>query len=203
MALVITRADLLTRARSALTPKGTYRLGGGHTDPDFESPLDADGTCDCSAFICWALQLHKFDKSRTWLQVVNGGYLNTDGVWWDAVKTELGIFNMVGWGQHWRARPDGRGLTVIARAGDLIVYPALWVARGAQLGALDRNIAEHKGTLPGVGHIVMITDPTPDVHGNPLVIDCSAAAPGDAIREHRWFPTHPAAVVARCSLVTD
>lgn len=195
---MITRSDLLARARSALAHPATYRLGGGFDDPESDSPLDMHNSCDCSQFICWALGLKKFERGRIWLQAVNGGYFNTDGVWWDAVKTEMGLFNMIGWGQHW---PDGT--CVSARAGDLIVYPALWVARGANNPALNLHLTSYKGTLPGIGHIAIITVPEPDVSGKPMVIDCSAAVPGNAIREHRWFPTHPAAVVARCALVGD
>lgn len=195
---MITRTDLLARARLALDRPARYRLGGGVDEPSFDSPLDGQDSCDCSTFICWALGLKKFERGRTWLQAVNGGYFNTDGVWWDAVKTEMGLFNMIGWGQHWFGATGS-----LARPGDLIVYPALWVARGANNPALNLHLTSYKDTLPGIGHIALIVDPMQDERGKPLVIDCSAAVPGNAIREHRWFPTHPAAVVARCSLVGD
>ncbi len=213
MALVITRTELIARARSAVhppAPKTTYRLGAGHTLPEFDSPAGTDGACDCSNFICWVLNLNKFDRSRTWLEQVNGGYLNTDGIWWDAVKTELGLFNMVGWiDGSWSVpvSPPARSFSAFvsmqltatkALPGDLIVYPAAWVVRGARL-APPRVVPAN----PAVGHVMLIVDPIPDASGKPLIIDCSAAVHDNAIREHRWFPTHPAAVVARCSLVTD
>lgn len=198
---MITRTDLLTRARSALVHPAKYRLGGGFDSPEFDSPLDNLDSCDCSQFICWCLGLKKFDKGRTWLNAVNGGYFSTDGVWWDAVKTEMGLFNMIGWGRgDW---PMAGGVRTLTLPGDVIVYPALWVARGANNPALNLHLTSYRGTLPGIGHIALITNPTPDASGKPLVIDCSAAVPGNAIREHRWFPTHPAAIVARCSLVGD
>ncbi|TAK94247.1 hypothetical protein EPO05_06550 [Patescibacteria group bacterium] len=148
--------------------------------------------------------MKKYQRGRTWLTVVNGGYFNTDGVWWDAVKTEMGLFNSVGFiDGAWSipVAPNSKFVSMHltatkAKPGDLIVYPAAWVVRG---GTPTRVSPSN----PGVGHIVMITDPVPDASGKPMVIDCSAAVPGDAIREHRWFPTHPAAVVARCSLVVD
>lgn len=203
---MISRSDLLARAHTALNKRTVYTLGGGADSPELLDPRDSAGGCDCSAFVCWALGLKKFDRGRKWLAAVNGGYLSTDGLWWDAVKTEMGIFNLVSWisgiwNQTEKEKERQPGLTrcaLLAKPGDLIVYPAAWVVRGANVGA-TRVRADN----PPVGHVAIVVDPAAD---SPLVIDCSSGnfrRTGDAIQEHRWFPQHPAAVVARCVLVTD
>lgn len=89
----MTVADLLARARGQLGKKTIYRLGGGSTLG--ASPRDETGSCDCSAFVCWCLDIRKRQPGFAWLVKVNGGWLNTDGVWWDASKEPTGFFAQI------------------------------------------------------------------------------------------------------------
>lgn len=100
--------------------------------PDCRS---SDGTCDCSSFALWCLGIRQFqDQELWWLKELNGGWYNTDGVWYDAQ----------GSGGHLRAGFTGNFVVMSkARVGCVIVYPAKWVSR-----------------VPGpkVGHIGIITN---------------------------------------------
>lgn len=91
----MTTAELLARVRSAAGNQTIYKMGGGTLDPRTPSPRDEQGCCDCSAFVCWALELAKYQPGLAWLAKVNGGWLNTDGIWWDATRERTGFFDQL------------------------------------------------------------------------------------------------------------
>jgi len=88
--MVLTVDELIARARTAANTGTKYALGGGKTTG--ADPRDERGQCDCSAFVCWCLDIRKHQPSLAWLQPVNGGWYNTDGIWWDATKEQTGHF---------------------------------------------------------------------------------------------------------------
>jgi hypothetical protein len=85
--------ELLGRALGQVGQGTRYLLGGGRTQgPD---PRSENGGCDCSAFTCWALDLRKYQPQLAWLQPVSGGWFNTNGIWWDAVREKTGFFEQI------------------------------------------------------------------------------------------------------------
>lgn len=89
----MTVAELLKRARAQAKLPTIYGLGRGRTlGPD---PRDETGACDCSAYVCWCLDIRKSQPALAWLRNVNGGWYNTDGIWWDATKEATGFFEAI------------------------------------------------------------------------------------------------------------
>ncbi|HUQ89168.1 MAG TPA: CHAP domain-containing protein [Vicinamibacterales bacterium] len=111
-------AELVARARFQVNRATVYGLGRGVTIG--ESPRDETGACDCSAFACWCLGIRKRQTDFAWLTRLNGGWYNTDGIWWDAAKESTGFFQRI----------DS------PRAGALVVFPgnATSKATGPKIG---------------------------------------------------------------------
>lgn len=89
----MTTNELVARARGQVGKGTAYGLGRGTTVG--ASPRDELGACDCSAFVCWCLDIRKHQPQFAWLVHVNGGWLNTDGIWWDATRESTGFFAQV------------------------------------------------------------------------------------------------------------
>ncbi len=180
---------LLLRARSALGLRAGYQLGGGAQSPDMPTPLDEEGGCDCSAFACWCVGLRKAAPQMAFLRRVNGGWYNTNGIWWDALKEPTGFFSFV----NWLASDEPA-----ARPGDLVVYPSR--------DLVERHApAERRGKrMPSIGHVGLVATVT-KAGAVATVIHCSAGNErrGDAIAETdaAVFYAHPATLVARCALI--
>lgn len=170
--------DLIDRARSQLGQAARYRLGGGKTDPRGSTCLDEDRSADCSAFVTWCFRLPKYQAAEVWyLEDLNGGWLNTDGMWLDAHRP-YGFFELL----------------EAPLPGCLVVFPA---HRGGPLG-----LPEPPG--PKVGHCGIVLEVSRKTAGRDKdtpwewsgqsiartqadkVIHCSsgnARSWGDAIRE--------------------
>lgn len=133
----MTAQELIARARAQIGQGTVYRLGGGTVAGD--SCRDEAGACDCSGFVLWCLGLQRRYPEERWLATATGGWLNTDGLWYDA---------MTG---------PNRFVTPCDRVpGALIVYPASWMAHSV-LGA-------PKSVGPRVGHIGILTAPDLVIH---------------------------------------
>lgn len=107
----MTVAELLTRARSQIGRQTRYALGGGTVSGS--TCQDLTKACDCSGFILWCLQWRRRYAEEAWLKHATGGWLNTDGIWYDATH-----------GPHQFVRPLDS-----PQAGGLIVYPAAWMSK--------------------------------------------------------------------------
>jgi len=103
---------VIERARTQAGKGTVYRLGGGNPDAGAFSCQDGEGECDCSAFMQWLLGIPRYMPQLAWLKRVNGGWYNTDGIWWDATRERTGLFE-----------------ESIPLRGALIVYPSNWVAK--------------------------------------------------------------------------
>src|SRR3954468_633480 len=90
---MMTVNELVARARGQVGKKTVYGLGRGTTIGG--SPRDETGACDCSAFVCWCLDIRKHQTQFAWLVRLNGGWFNTDGMWWDANKESTGLFERI------------------------------------------------------------------------------------------------------------
>lgn len=137
--------QIVVRARSQIGLKTRYVLGGGHAGGD--SCQDRDKACDCSGFICWVLQRRR-RCDLPWAATVNGGWLNTDLWWYDAMHDE-----------HLGSRCE-------PQAGALIVYPASWMDKrktGPKIGhiglltAPDRVIHCSGGNFKRAGDAIQET----------------------------------------------
>ena len=102
----MTVAELIARAKSQVGQGIAYGLGRGATTGN--SPRDETGACDCSAFVCWCLDIRKQQTNFAWLTKLNGGWYNTDGIWWDGAKESTGFFQKID----------------AARPGSLVVFPS-------------------------------------------------------------------------------
>lgn len=107
----MTIEELLARARSQIGKQTRYALGGGTVSGS--TCQDLTKACDCSGFVLWCLQLRRQYPNEAWLKQATGGWLNTDGIWYDATE-----------GPHRFVRP-----LAVPQAGGLIVYPAAWMSR--------------------------------------------------------------------------
>lgn len=147
--------DLLARARSQIGKQTRYALGGGTVSGT--TCQDPSKACDCSGFVLWCLQWRRRYPDEAWLKKATGGWLNTDGIWYDSV-TEVQV--------------QGRFVSPCERtAGALIVYPASWMTHSV--------LGMPKGSGPQVGHIGILTAPDKVIH-------CSAGnwrKCGDAITQ--------------------
>ncbi len=121
------RADIVSRARSAIGLDTVYRLGAGapFTAP---TPKDESGACDCSGFVCWVLGISRHQPSFQWLVALNGGWMNTDGMAWDGIREGTGFF-----------RPS------LGIPGDIVVYPGKSTAQ-----ALKIAFGNYR---PAIGHV--------------------------------------------------
>ena len=82
-----------------------------------QSPLDEDGLCDCSHFVCWDLGVAMKNPGR-W-------YLNTDGMVADAFKLAHPGGPIVGFGPQEVFIPVPAGEA--PRPGDVVVKQGVWV----------------------------------------------------------------------------
>jgi hypothetical protein len=164
--------DLIERAISQMGRGTSYGLGAGDLRPDDATAMDADGACDCSAFVCWCLRIPKMVRDLAWLKRVNGGWYNTDGIWWDASRENTGIFTLA---------------TGSLRPGTVLVYPAAKTLAAAgwsdstsdAWGELKRDWK----TTPKIGHVGIVV--SGNAWDNARVIHCSAGNErkyGDAIQ---------------------
>jgi hypothetical protein len=170
--------EIIERARAQVNRGTSYILGGGKSAPLGDNPRDENDGCDCSAFVCWVLGIDKAQPGLAWLKRVNGGWYNTDGIWWDAAMERTGFFT----------KPDR------AIVGDVIVYPSDWMVRkwwadlqsSKKLLELPRRKVGHVGIvseveiLPSTGAAQMLSSRVTKV------IHCSAGndrRTGDAIAE--------------------
>ena len=168
--------DALERGRSQVELGTKYRLGGGKTIPRGSTCQDEDKGCDCSAFVCWVLRLPKWQNDEIWyLDKLNDGWLNTDGMWLDA-KRSFGFFSEL----------------AFPLPGAIVVYPAhrgrmgLPSTPGPRIGhvgivtAVSRRTnarAGRRGELEGVAFVPTVAK---------QVVHCSGGnfrGWGDAIRE--------------------
>lgn len=149
--------ELLARTRSQIGLKTKYLLGGGVFKANRHSCQDASGSCDCSAFACWALGV---DKQGSYPYLVGPGqpvqpgnqWYGTDNIVNDAVHLAVGLFQKVD----------------APAPGALIVFPSQKAAGG-------------KSTP---GHVGIVTEVRAD--GSLRVVHCSSRnfkAKGDAIQE--------------------
>lgn len=130
----MTAAELIARARSQIGRKTAYVLGGGTVAG--ESCRDEHDACDCSGFLLWCLRLKRRYPEERWLTQATGGWLNTDGLWYDGV---VGPSRFV----HTIDTP---------RPGALIIYPASWMSKmtGPKVGhcgivtAVGTEVAAHR-----------------------------------------------------------
>lgn len=148
---------LLDRVYSAVGKGTVYSLGAG---APFLAPLPADerGGCDCSGFVAWAFQYHRYQPLYAWLRRLNGGWMNTDGIVEDT-KQPTGLW-----------APDAQ-----RNVGSVLVYP----------GRPYAITQQSPGTwgMPKIGHVGVITR---RVATGYRVVHCSLGnwqKAGDAIRE--------------------
>ena len=148
---------LLERADSQKGLGIAYRLGGGVARASRDTCADAAHTCDCSAFVCWALGV---DKQGSYPYLVPRGqpvepgnqWYGTDNIWNDAVHLPVGLFQQI-------EEPA---------PGCVVVFPA-------------RRRADGRSTP---GHIGLVVRVGPA--GVEAVLHCSGGnfkATGDAIQE--------------------
>jgi cell wall-associated NlpC family hydrolase len=86
----MTPAQLLARARSASGKGVVYKLGAGGMKPGNLMPSDAQNRCDCSGFVCWALQVSRETDHPLFVNF-NGGWINTNAIVHDASQS-TGLF---------------------------------------------------------------------------------------------------------------
>lgn len=153
----MTPGELIERARGQQARHIAYRLGGGKQIPYGEDCCDEQGSCDCSSFVCWCAGLRKYqNRELWWLHNLNGGWLNTDGIWYDASPSHS----------------TGHFETCEPQVGSIIVYPASWVSDPTRTPKIK------------VGHIGIVSDVRNGVASK--VIHCSSGnyrKHGDAIQE--------------------
>jgi cell wall-associated NlpC family hydrolase len=147
-------AELLKRASSQIGQSTVYRLGGGKTTG--ESPRDEASSCDCSAFVCWALALRKHQPEFAWLKKVNGGWYNTDGIWWDALKEPTGYFHEI------KAPEPGALIVYPSRATSKVAGPKIGhvgVIADVKSGAVSSVIHCSSGNWKKTGDAIRRTAP--------------------------------------------
>lgn len=143
--------DLLNRARSASGKKIKYKLGSGGLHPSQPLPANLNHECDCSGYVCWALQISRKTEHPLYVNF-NGGWINTDAMVHDGNKSS-GYFEPL-------AKP---------KIGALIVYgrtPQGTVGHVGIVTALDANGAVSKvihcsnGNYKNLGDAIQETAPT-------------------------------------------
>ena len=130
------RDEIVEKARGAIGHGTLYRLGAGapETAPH---PWDEAGACDCSGFVCWVLGISRFQPHLQFLKSLNGGWMNTDGMYYDA-SLPAGLFSPEASPEH----------------GSLIVYPSHSYAKKVGLN----------GSGPRIGHVGILTDNRTVIH---------------------------------------
>jgi hypothetical protein len=169
---------LLERAESQKGLGIEYRLGGGAVRATRNTCADGAHTCDCSAFVCWALGI---DKQGSYPYLVPPGqsvepgnqWYGTDNIWNDAVHLEVGFFRQI-------AGPV---------PGCVVVFPA-------------RRRPDGKSTPGHIGLVVRV-----GAAGVEAVLHCSSSnfkATGDAIREtdDTVFRNRVGLIYAWCARIT-
>lgn len=78
--------ELIQRARSNIGKKIKYRLGGGKLKPVGATCADEQNSCDCSAFVCWCLQISKHTDHPLYVKY-NDGWINTNAIVHDATNS--------------------------------------------------------------------------------------------------------------------
>lgn len=143
----MTTRELLDRARSQIGLKTHYLLGGGTVSG--ATCQDPSKGCDCSGFVLWCLRWKRRYPDEAWLKRATNGWLNTDGIWYDASEG-----------------PNRFVLPLDApKAGALIVYPAQWMSKqtGPKVGhigiltAPDRAIHCSAGNMKRCGDAISET----------------------------------------------
>lgn len=119
---------MVVRALSACELEIIYDLGASapYTSP---TPGDEQSCCDCSGFVAWVFQYYRYQPTFAWLRALNGGWMNTDGIYEDT-RQPTGLWS----------RSDE------PRAGDVLVYPSRGYARKQALGA-DGPTMGHVGVI--------------------------------------------------------
>src|SRR5262245_64133161 len=130
---------MLARARSASGRGVKYQLGAG-ASYKAPTPGNSENECDCSGFVCWVLGVSRYQPQFAWLKKLNGGWMNTDGIWWDGTRENTGFFD----------RSSGTEMP-----GNVIVYPSLGTAK-------KLSSAAAKG--PDIGHVGIVTAPGRVIH---------------------------------------
>jgi hypothetical protein len=123
------RDVFLARARSAIGKRIIYKLGGGGMRPEAPLPSNANGECDCSGFVCWALGLSRQTAHPLYMNF-NGGWINTDGIVRDA-RRETGFF----------FQPEAPS------PGDLIVFPSMLPTRKVGHVGIITEVAQQDGSF--------------------------------------------------------
>lgn len=91
----MTPQEITARAKTAIGHKIVYKLGDGPATPKEELPKSADGGCDCSAFVAWALGVSKYMHGVPWYDAKhNGEWMNTDAVVRDA-QSPFGFWDQI------------------------------------------------------------------------------------------------------------
>jgi len=183
------RNQILKRARLCIAADIGYSLGGGSSDPRSPSPADETDNCDCSAFVCWVLGLKKLSPFL-WLRHVNGGWLNTNGIYWDARFEPTGVFE---WVRHGTQGTNGVEWKDEIWPSDVIVYPGS-----------STHFPKPIGKIPKIGHVGIVSEVTENEPTQ--IIHCSAGNErklGYAIAETPpvAFLAQPSTIVARCMLL--
>lgn len=75
-----TTAELLTRARTALTQDIRYRLGRGGRRPNDATPAQ-ENQCDCSGYIAWCLGFDRFIRNPFYARI--NGEAGSDRGWFE------------------------------------------------------------------------------------------------------------------------
>lgn len=164
-------SDLIQRALSQVDLGTKYVLGGGELRPDDADARDSKGGCDCSAFVCWALRIPKAARDFAWLKKVNGGWYNTDGIWWDAVREASGFFSPT-------SAAGGRDIV----PGAVLVYPSRRTLVAAGYSDEKSWGRDTDRLTPSIGHVGIVV--AGHSWATARVVHCSAGnhrRTGDAI----------------------
>lgn len=104
---MITREEIVLKARSMIGARTVYLLGAGGMHPEAAHPWDNERGrhSDCSGFVAWCCGYSRFTHD-TWYANRNGGWINTDAIRADGLDAG-GLFTAVA-----KAQP-----------GDIIVFP--------------------------------------------------------------------------------
>lgn len=97
--------ELVIRARSAIGHQTHYHLGTGGMNPNSLLPQNANGECDCSGNVSWAIRLARETKDPFYV-AFNGGWINTDAIYADAMRS-TGFFTKI----------------AVPRVGCIVVFP--------------------------------------------------------------------------------
>jgi hypothetical protein len=161
-------ATLLARASSAIGQGAVYELGAGGMFPEHSLPMNVQGRCDCSGFVCWALGISRKTEHPLY-RVFNGGWINTDAIVHDA-RQEVGFFSRL----------------QSAVPGGLLVFPA------------GKIVAPGKAPKKYIGHVGIVHDVAGGVVNIIHCSSSNYTKTGDAIRltDDRAFRNNANTIVA-------